>query len=512
MKNPFEILGIARELAKQLPDEKLSALIRSNYRFLSLVYHPDRGGDAEKFKELSEAFNLLNLNSNRESFEYHKKLFLREMPLRTKIEDLEKKIEEQDFEHNKSIDNLVSYISGIAKKERTIFDNGIEIVLQDQNQYSKSLGALKQRTPKYEIQRSLEIKLKRINDITDSEENLHSKIRNQRKLIEKYNEGFKESKEDYEKVADRNWELKRRVNKLYKEREEFEVINKKTLSEKEKAVAKYSIILNKKISMTEKALSGLKNRESDELKKEREKLEQRLKEFYRERDIIDESGKIGDSKLEYINSQVKDYMLSLNKKIENNENLYTPVKQKFAILREGKDSHEQDIENAREDIRNCKGELRKLRIERISINKEIKNAQKEVALRKAGDFARVKAEIYDKSFKRIRIDNLGLYEKHGRNYLPTGERAIGVVPLDALGGIQKAYVNPLGKMLPINSWEKTKLIYSQQITPEMLKTKLIGSISPYLLEGRYLIVAASKGTTPELYVRGVIKRVTYSKE
>ena len=60
-KNPYTILGIQPNASQEE--------IKKAYRKLSLKHHPDRGGDAEKFKELSAAYEQLtntdrnNINS-----------------------------------------------------------------------------------------------------------------------------------------------------------------------------------------------------------------------------------------------------------------------------------------------------------------------------------------------------------------------------------------------------------------------------------------------------------------
>lgn len=48
----YEILGVSKEAS---PDE-----IKRAYRKLALQYHPDKGGDQEKFKKLNEAYQTLS--------------------------------------------------------------------------------------------------------------------------------------------------------------------------------------------------------------------------------------------------------------------------------------------------------------------------------------------------------------------------------------------------------------------------------------------------------------------
>jgi len=57
----YEVLGVPRDAAK---DE-----IKRSYRKLALQHHPDKGGDAEKFKELSEAYAVLSDEEKRRLYD-----------------------------------------------------------------------------------------------------------------------------------------------------------------------------------------------------------------------------------------------------------------------------------------------------------------------------------------------------------------------------------------------------------------------------------------------------------
>jgi len=61
MSDPYEILGVSRD------DDKPT--IKKAYRKLAAQHHPDRGGDAEKFKEVAEAYSILSDDQKRQ--EYH---------------------------------------------------------------------------------------------------------------------------------------------------------------------------------------------------------------------------------------------------------------------------------------------------------------------------------------------------------------------------------------------------------------------------------------------------------
>ncbi len=80
-KNPFEVLGITKEMANRLTDEQLFGLVRSNYRFLLKMLHPDtnrqtsRGSSRKSHREaveLNTAFEEINLEKNPEAFERHR--------------------------------------------------------------------------------------------------------------------------------------------------------------------------------------------------------------------------------------------------------------------------------------------------------------------------------------------------------------------------------------------------------------------------------------------------------
>ncbi|MBU2640066.1 MAG: molecular chaperone DnaJ [Nanoarchaeota archaeon] len=60
-KDYYEILGVRKDSSK--------ADIKKAYKKLALKYHPDRGGDAEKFKEISEAYAVLSDNTKKETYD-----------------------------------------------------------------------------------------------------------------------------------------------------------------------------------------------------------------------------------------------------------------------------------------------------------------------------------------------------------------------------------------------------------------------------------------------------------
>ncbi len=95
-RNPFEILGIAPEMVRELDDEALYALVKACYRALQRTYHPDiKNGAKDRAVELNLAFEALDLERNPESFHQHKRNYLKRLSRRTQrktIYELTKKV------------------------------------------------------------------------------------------------------------------------------------------------------------------------------------------------------------------------------------------------------------------------------------------------------------------------------------------------------------------------------------------------------------------------------------
>ncbi|MAI15016.1 MAG: hypothetical protein CMM15_13460 [Rhodospirillaceae bacterium] len=59
--DPYEILGVKKDVSE--------ADIKKAYKKLAMKYHPDKGGDEEKFKEISEAYSILSDKDKRQQYD-----------------------------------------------------------------------------------------------------------------------------------------------------------------------------------------------------------------------------------------------------------------------------------------------------------------------------------------------------------------------------------------------------------------------------------------------------------
>lgn len=85
-KNPFEILGMAPSMVRALEGKELFSLVKSSYRALLLVFHPDRSPLDEqalkiqrnqKMAEINLAFEKLNYDRDPGSLDYYRTLYTR---------------------------------------------------------------------------------------------------------------------------------------------------------------------------------------------------------------------------------------------------------------------------------------------------------------------------------------------------------------------------------------------------------------------------------------------------
>jgi len=75
--NPLATIGIARHAIDGLSDEQAWSLVKTMYRSLALIHHPDRGGTAARFRALQQAMEDLDYDALPEQFRYWKRRLLR---------------------------------------------------------------------------------------------------------------------------------------------------------------------------------------------------------------------------------------------------------------------------------------------------------------------------------------------------------------------------------------------------------------------------------------------------
>ena len=66
-KDYYKTLGIAQNATKEE--------IKKKYRELAHKYHPDKGGDEQKFKELNEAYQVLSDEQKRSQYDQFGRVF-----------------------------------------------------------------------------------------------------------------------------------------------------------------------------------------------------------------------------------------------------------------------------------------------------------------------------------------------------------------------------------------------------------------------------------------------------
>ncbi len=112
MKNPFALLGISPEMCSRLGDEDLFVLVRSAYRALQTIYHPDRGGAHKKAIEVNLAFEMLDYRRDQERFAAYKERYVQRLyrTTRGRTQELAAQLEQQQKARHQTALNYYDYI------------------------------------------------------------------------------------------------------------------------------------------------------------------------------------------------------------------------------------------------------------------------------------------------------------------------------------------------------------------------------------------------------------------
>ena len=117
--NPFVVLGLNSQVLRSLNDEQIAGLVKSQYRALQMIYHPDSpSGSEKKSRELNEAYSLLE---NPETYQLFKNNFLKPSQRGAKERSLESAVEKANIRCDKAMSTLLEYVSK-ANEENSIYN------------------------------------------------------------------------------------------------------------------------------------------------------------------------------------------------------------------------------------------------------------------------------------------------------------------------------------------------------------------------------------------------------
>uniref|UniRef100_A0A7C4M643 J domain-containing protein n=1 Tax=candidate division CPR3 bacterium TaxID=2268181 RepID=A0A7C4M643_UNCC3 len=127
MPNPFSVLGITPKIIREMNNKQISELVKSNYRTLAKIYHPDHNPrGAKRMVAITEAYKELE-DQDSLSFRHYKDEYLKVTKSEQEILRLENEIsvlKEKASSSGKSIPHLLTQCMLIASRLQTdsIFD------------------------------------------------------------------------------------------------------------------------------------------------------------------------------------------------------------------------------------------------------------------------------------------------------------------------------------------------------------------------------------------------------
>ncbi len=118
-KNPFEVIGITPEMVKILEDKDLFMLIKSHYRVLQNIYHPDKTtgrrltkSENKKAAEINLSFEKVNFEKDEESFRKHKEQYVNRLyrGLKRVVNQLQQQVKHMDEQADCMADSFMKFI------------------------------------------------------------------------------------------------------------------------------------------------------------------------------------------------------------------------------------------------------------------------------------------------------------------------------------------------------------------------------------------------------------------
>ncbi len=110
--NPFRILGLVPSVFDGLDESNVSAIVRSQYKTLSVIHHPDRGGDRKVFESIGWAEDQLDAEKDVARFRYWYDMYTK--PRKDQIVALEATIQECEEKSSLVEANLVRFWTALA--------------------------------------------------------------------------------------------------------------------------------------------------------------------------------------------------------------------------------------------------------------------------------------------------------------------------------------------------------------------------------------------------------------
>ena len=111
-KNPFEVLGLNQAVVGSLDNSGLQYIINSQFRALQQIFHPDKGGDEKRSKEINDAYSELDRGVYTPKLAAFKAAYLRKAT-RDRMSLLESELQQSEEKtqayYMKIIDFLLAY-------------------------------------------------------------------------------------------------------------------------------------------------------------------------------------------------------------------------------------------------------------------------------------------------------------------------------------------------------------------------------------------------------------------
>lgn len=135
MGNPFSDLGFNPQIFKGLKPDQVAVLVKAQYRALSMIHHPDRGGKEKKFHKISNAARQLDYENEPDEFNYWLKKYLKLR--KDRLVDLEEELRQKEREVDLLRDRIVDFWSAMVgvpheKLVHSIFHlRGVRMLISD---------------------------------------------------------------------------------------------------------------------------------------------------------------------------------------------------------------------------------------------------------------------------------------------------------------------------------------------------------------------------------------------